>query len=228
VARKAARLERSGSLTPRDRMWAAIRALSVRPFSAIEVQFLANLRAPAEGRSHIDAVESYLEGLARAKPAYLEETQDCGLRSELRSYTLVRDVGVDAPRVTRDGKPVTQGAGNEAMWAAMKVLGEFDHAELAGAASAGRVKVREETAKAYCTSLSRAGYLALVSAARGGGAGEKARYHFVRSKNTGPRAPLISKTKDVIDGNTGDVVYQQPTHEVNKGVDECNKGKGKT
>ena len=78
--RRPARLERAGALTPRDRMWGAIRALALhgemhdsgaRAFSALEVHFLANLRAPAEGQSHVDSVITYLHGLVKAQPPYL-------------------------------------------------------------------------------------------------------------------------------------------------------------
>ena len=212
MARKPARLERTGALTPRDRMWAAIRELSVRPFSAVEIAWLANLRAPADGQSHIDAVQSYLEGLSRAQPAYLDRSEDCGLRGELKTYVLVRDVGVDAPRVTKDGKPVTQGLGNELLWQAMKPLKEFDYVELVAAvaerAAAAGIVVSAETAKSYCTALERAGYLVLASAAVPGRGKKRARYRFVRSADTGPRAPLITKQKEVLDGNTNELKWK--------------------
>ncbi len=214
MARRPARLERAGALTPRDRMWAAIRALSqvsldvtASFFSSAEVHFLANLRA--EHPVHIDSVATYLEGLAKAEPPYLQlmdgDRPAGRKRSELALYQLVRDVGVEAPRVTADGKPVTQGVANEQMWLAMKALREFDTAELALCASQGGVKVSEETAKTYARFLERAGYLALVCAAKPGQA--KARYRFNRAKNTGPRAPLICKDKSVMDANTGETVW---------------------
>lgn len=213
MARKPARLERAGALTPRDRMWSAIRTISVRPFSPVEVQFLANLRAPADAQAHLDSVITYLQGLAKAQPPYLELHADDGLRSELRQYRLVRDVGVEAPRVNAEGKPVTAGAANEQLWAAMKALREFDTAELAQCASQGEVRVSEETAKTYVRFLERAGYLAVVSAGLPGN--YKARYRFNRAKNTGPRAPLICRDKSVMDANTGETVWTP------KGDQEC-------
>lgn len=226
MARKPARLERAGALTPRDRMWAAIRALGPSPvctFSISEVHYLANLRSPLPEPIHVDSVDSYFRGLAAAeppylKPAYLVNEVPGRRRSELQLYALIRDVGIEAPRVTKDGKPVTQGLGNELMWGAMKVLKDFDHAELVGAIAEAAAKagtsVSEETAKSYCTALCRAGYLVLVSPNRGPHA--KARYRFVRARNTGPRAPLITKDKTVMDANTGEVVFEQ-----SKGGKEC-------
>jgi len=210
VARRPARLERAGALTPRDRMWAAIRALSVSRdpdteawFSPAEVIFLTGL--------HPDTVDSYFRGLTNAKPAYLGladgERPQGRRRSELFLYRLVRDVGVDAPRVTRDGRPVIQGVGTERMWVSMKVLREFDHGELAQAASDGEHQVNETTAKSYCAFLWRAGYLALAT--RNNGPHAKARYRFNRARNTGPRAPLVTRAKEVMDANTGELMWKR-------------------
>lgn len=212
MARKAARLERAGALTPRDRMWAAIRALArhsdgeISPFSPVEVQALANVRAAEP--VHVDSVITYLQGLCKAQPQYValhEHDRPVGRnRSELYQYILIRDAGVEAPRVTRDGKPVTDGAVNEAMWAAMKALREFDTVELAQAASSTR-----KTAQTYVGALARAGYLVCTSEALRGGVGRDgrlARYRFNRAKNTGPRAPLVCRDKSVMDANTGTIV----------------------
>ena len=59
-------------LTPRDRMWSAIRALQGDGtwfFSPVEVHFLTNLRAPQEAHVHVDSVISYMEALSRAEVA---------------------------------------------------------------------------------------------------------------------------------------------------------------
>ncbi len=235
--RKPARLERAGALTPRDRMWAAIRALQLTPtcsWSPVEVQFLANLKQatdspacgdcdlPADCRVHVDTVRSYVEALSRARPPYVElvlrDIPNGRKRRELWLWRLVRDAGVEAPRVTSDGKPVTQGAANERMWASMQVLREFDTLELAQAASGGGAAVSEETAKTYARFLERAGYLAIVQQARPWPNPQRARYRFIRSKNTGPRAPLIARDKSVMDANTGETVWT-PT----KGDVECKR-----
>lgn len=216
MARRPARLERAGALTPRDRMWAAIRALSGEPdvpgpfgertpFSPAEVIFITQL--------HPDTVDSYVRGLSKAEPRYIERVKAAEYlthgrrRAELALYRLVRDVGVEAPRVTKGGKPVTDGIGGEQMWTAMRVMREFDSLELAHAASTDQHQVKPETAKRYLQLLERAGYVAATSAATPGRGGAKARYRFNRAKNTGPRAPLITREKCVMDANTGAIVY---------------------
>jgi hypothetical protein len=84
------------ALTPRDRMWAAIRTLSPCGPSRRSRCSCCLAREPArrrrEGRSHIDAVQSYLEGLRARAPfsAALPRgaSQDCGLRERARSSEL--------------------------------------------------------------------------------------------------------------------------------------------
>lgn len=207
--RRPARLERAGALTPRDRMWSAIRALSSRPglaFSALEVQFIANLKASAEAQVHVDSVVLYLTGLASATPPIVKRVggdEPGRKRSELQLYFLDRDLGVEAPRVTKDGKPVTQGLGVELMWNAMKALREFDCRELLAAVAEGAerqgVAVSEASLRTYCHYLCRAGYLVR----------DRRRYRFVRLMNSGPRAPLVCKDKSVMDANTGKTVWRK-------------------
>lgn len=232
MARKAARLERAGALTPRDRMWAAIRELGTHggrftagdlelcpDFSAIEVQFAANARVAPEHQVHVDTVTTYLKDMAAAEPPFVKTLGAVGAvegrkRSELFRWVLLRDVGVEAPRVTTGGKIVTAGAGRDAMWKAMKPLNEFDADELHAAARAGCETLSLSATIDYCKFLQRAGYLSIAVPAVPNK--HRARYHFVRAMNTGPRAPVISKAKDhVVDGNTGRVIN------IDQGDREC-------
>jgi hypothetical protein len=202
--RRPAKLERAGALTPRDRIWAAIRAFGTGRsvwFSVAEIMTLSEQR--------VDTVLSYLTGLEKAGYiAYIAEARAPLLKRVLRCYQLVRDVGVEAPRVDADGKPVTQGIGDEQMWTAMRALkGTFGARELSIAASTERHVVAHNTAKRYARYLAYAGYLAVVKESTGGRGSERI-YRFVKSRNTGPRAPIITRDKSVIDGNTGDIVLQ--------------------
>ena len=202
--RRPARLERAGALTPRDRIWAAIRCFGQfglpgahREFSVAEIMVLSEQRA--------DTALAYLRGLEKAgfiKP--IEGERLVPGRREFRRYRLVRDIGVDAPRVTGDGTPVEQGAGREQMWRAVKVLKDFDCRELAAAASTEPHPVSVEEVKTYARLLARAGYLQLTVR---GGSHRAARYRFLRARNTGPREPLVSRAKEVIDSNTGQVMF---------------------
>lgn len=203
--RRPAILERAGALTPRDRIWAAIRAFGAADtwFSVAEIMVLSEQRA--------DTVLSYISGLEKAgflaiDPLNTERT--VLKRRELRCFNLVRDIGVDAPRIDADGKPVTQGIGDEQMWNAMRALkGTFGARELSIAASTERRVVAHATAKRYARYLAYAGYLAVAKESAGGRGSERL-YRFVRTRNTGPRAPIITRDKSVMDANTGQIVLQ--------------------
>ena len=198
--RRPARLERAGALTPRDRIWAAIRSFGRDHwFSVAEVMVLSEQRA--------DTTLSYLDGLTKA--GYVgdvgtERRPVCRPRREFRFFELVRDVGVEAPRITADGKPVTQGVGREQLWRAMRVLRSFDCRELAAAALTEAHHVSIEEAKTYVKFLARAGYVQIECKAS---ARRAQRYRFIRACDTGPRAPLVTRDKSVMDGNTGAIVY---------------------
>lgn len=203
--RRPAHLERAGALTPRDRIWAAIRSFGRSdPFSVAEIMVISGQRA--------DTVLSYLQGLTMAgytcEPLPSRKRPVTGpARRECRRFYLARDVGVEAPRVTQDGRFVTQGAGRDQLWRSMRVLREFDCRELAQAASTEAHPVSVDEASTYAKLLARAGYLV-----PGKGPKKSVRYRFVASKNTGPRPPLVQRDKSVMDGNTGEIVWR-PTHE---------------
>jgi hypothetical protein len=184
-------------------VWAAIRCFGKdHVFSVAEIMLLSGQRD--------DTALTYLRGLEKAGfvKALGCETSALRRRREMRRFHLVRDVGVDAPRVTGEGEPVEQGSGRNQMWQAVKVLKEFDYRALAAAASTEKHPVSPEEAQTYCRHLKLGGYLGVTRPAAYGTKGTSARYRFLRARNTGPRAPLISRQKEVIDANTGQLMYQ--------------------
>jgi hypothetical protein len=146
-------------------------------------------------------IKSYLKGLAAS--GHITPRPDFG------GFALVNDVGVEAPRVTRDGKPVTQGLARENMWRTMKMLGsDFTAAELSIAASTEAVRVSEVDAKDYCRNLALAAYLIVISKGKGTGKGAvPSRYRFNRARNTGPKAPMVQRMQTVFDPNLGEIVW---------------------
>lgn len=141
-------------------------------------------------------LETYVHSLV--KGGYLESSP--AVRFKASTFKLVKDVGINAPRLDKYGKEVTQGAGNEQMWLAMKRLKTFRCQELAGIASTEDTVVSLKTVKAYVETLCRAGYLRRVSIGR---------YAFIPSKNTGHRAPMIQRLRTVFDPNLQKIVWQQ-------------------
>jgi hypothetical protein len=123
--------------------------------------------------------------------------------------TLVRDVGVEAPRVRADGSPVTQGLPREQMWRTMrhKGTGDFDYRDLALWSSTEDVAVSEVDAQDYLKHLVKAGYLILVAPARSSKPSHPARYRFDPRRNTGPKPPMVQKMKTVFDPNLRKIVW---------------------
>jgi len=117
-------------------------------------------------------------------------------------YELVKDVGLEAPRVRRDGTPVEQGQSREHMWRAMKMLPSFTFVDLAVNASTEEMRVTEQDAKDYVKHLLRAKYLTVLIPAT---PRRKATYRLTR--NTGPRPPMVTRAKIVFDPNLGRIAW---------------------
>lgn len=173
--------------------------------------------APTPGRQEIwDAIRSAprgftvadLIGASGANRKTVEDYLRCLLPGgviaavgETSAYELVDDRGFHAPRLNRQGQPVTQGAGVENMWRSMRGLREFSALDLAAHSSTDTVTVSEATAKAYCSNLLRCGFLDVVRKAVPGK--RAAIYRLIR--NTGPKPPQIQRVKQVYDPNTRQV-----------------------
>ena len=155
-----------------------------------------------------DTVRSYLRRLAAG--GYLEsrdqKTSASGKAlkgaARQRLFRLVLDTGIETPRLTRDGQPVTQGRGQESMWQTLRILGECNARELAQTATNGRVSVSLTEARHYLKQLHACGYL--IESARNNGPHSLARYRLLPSRNTGPKAPQVQRIKAVFDANTGE------------------------
>lgn len=197
MARKPAHLQARGKLTPRERIWAAIRREK-----RVTVFGLAR-------RLHIDdrTVQSYLIALARAGyVAIFNKTEGVIVRDDASTikveFELRNDVGIDAPRVNVQGREVAQGRGTLALWRAMRIHKQFDFRELAAFACTDTLRVAPNTAGTYCQFLARAGYLQILLASK---PGTPARYRL--AKYTGPKAPQIQRVKHLYDPNLGEVVW---------------------
>lgn len=189
---------RHGHLTHRDAIWEQIRKQKRFTVMDIEQQTCINF----------ETIKTYLKGLANA--GYLREIdgeqnpKDKHGRYIRKRWELINDVGVDAPRVTKQGKPVTQGQAREKIWRAMKILGEFNWRELVATASTEKVTIKEYDLKDYLKHLHNAGYIIIVGHRK---PGESTRYKLIPSRYTGPRPPMIQRVKQVFDPNLGKVVW---------------------
>lgn len=179
----------------RDAIWAYVRSRGG--------EFTLNDVA-CQVRLHTSTIRDYLAGLTAAGYLRAERTQTGG-RFAATTYRLVRDCGIDAPKVRRDGTPCTMGRGREQMWNAMTVLRDFAPRDLAFAASTEEYPVSETDAKHYCRYLYRAGYLAMT---RRSIPGRQARYRLVPGRWTGPRPPQVQRHQ-LYDPNLKRIVWSE-------------------
>ena len=200
MPRKPVHLELAGGKSPRQRLWEFIRATGGKEFEQMAV-------TPA-GITN-DSACDYLQALTNA--GFLKVTRPAKADHTRQRWKLVSDPGVEAPRLRKDGKPVTQGSGNEAMWSAMQALGSFTPRLLAQMSG-----VKETTVKSYCLALRKANYLTVERPSKtGGGKGIaiQTQYRLVRSLVHGPRPPMITRLKAIYDPNIHRIVWQEGADE---------------
>ncbi len=198
--RKPVDLEMIGGKSKRQRLWMAIRARR-DGFTLLDIACVTDIDTAA--------TRSYLQSLERG--GFTEQCNVTRVVGEEKCYRLLKDNGLEAPRLTIDGKPVLQGRAQEQMWRTMRILGgDFNYQKLAELASTGEVTVAPLAARDYLKHLAHAGYVTVVSKGKGRGAGgTPSCYRFNHSSYTGPRPPMIQRTKSVYDPNVGKVVWQE-------------------
>jgi len=189
-----------GQYGTQDAIWRAIREL----LTFTQAQLVSYVNNKVEVNDH--TVNSYLERLLNAGYLSVEKLpKHRGVCVE-STYTLIKNTGVETPRLRKDGSKVTQGLGRECMWRSMKTLGEFDWLELVSVINADGYLVSEASAKEYCKILAQAKYLVVVRQGRGS---IRSRYRLLPSKWTGPKPPQIQRTKSLFDANLNKVVWQR-------------------
>ncbi len=166
----------------REAMWAVIR----------EKQTFMVRDIHQETTLDISTVRDYIRGLANA--GYLSEEGDISGKV----FTLIRDIGIDAPKVRKDGSAVTQGQGQVNMWKAMRTLQVFSPRDLAVNASTRTCTVQQASAEGYCRHLCHAGYLRQD---------DHGSYFFIPHMYSGPKPPMIQRVKRVWDQNLKKVMW---------------------
>lgn len=208
MSRRPAQIELVGGKGLRQRIWERLRA-------ATKPACLAELLTGAEIHSEATARE-YLAGLTAAgylRVGQVAITSGCAARRRTALFELAIDAGAEAPRVRRDGTPVTMGLAQEQMWRTLRMLtGDTNARELAAHASTPAVPVAERAAADYLQHLYCAEYLQRTAVGKGTGRGGiPARYRLIR--NTGPRPPMVQRTDALYDPNLGAVVWVREINE---------------
>ncbi|NOV29205.1 hypothetical protein [Methylomonas sp. ZR1] len=189
--RKPAHLEYAGGKSPRQLIWEQLR----HSRNGITLPALVGA---LPGTIHRDTTRTYVKSLLAGQ--YLE-LDDFGL------YKLIKDNGVEAPRVRRDGSEVTLGREQENVWRSLRAVNHpVNYRELAALASTATHPVTPAFAKDYLANLYKAGYVTRNDSKPFKGA---CKYQLIPSKNTGPRPPMIQRIKQVYDPNLGKVVWSE-------------------
>ena len=201
-------LTRTGLQTPRDRIWNAM--IKSRLFTVPRLH--KALRAGPRPVS-LAFIEAYVQGLIKAGYVEVLAPADKGARGRFQAA----DLGLTpkakgpAPMVGADGKLLQAPVINTAMWRAIRIRKVVDAAQVAQDASMYDITCSQATAKKYLQALAHAGYL-VVAAQAGNTAGALQRYRLVR--DTGPLPPAVTRTKCVLDRNTGAIEPAQTAQEV--------------
>lgn len=197
--------EYAGGKGPRQHIWEAIRAVGP------DADWMLYQIARAAGVTD-STVTTYVQALVKAGIVErIGERKISNVAAEGR-YRLIRNEGLEAPRVRRDGSRVTQGLAQEQMWRTLRMMAADTNArELAAHASTPAIPVAEVAANHYLLDLARAGYLHCTQEGKGTGKGGiQARYRLKPGRNTGPRPPMVCRTRAVYDPNEGKVVWAKP------------------
>lgn len=201
MARKTAENELKGGKSPRQRIWEVMRK-SKDGFTQTQLEEFSN--------TNDSIVKDYVKTLLKAGFIEVIDSEPIGTMCKRHIYALVKDNGIEAPRISKKGVVVTQCGVNEAMWGTLRriLIGkEFNYRELAFAASTTKQVVSEETAKTYVFMLAGAKYLECVKPAVRGRRAQPGRYRFKPNMDTGSLAPMIQRTKQVYDPNRNQVMW---------------------
>lgn len=149
-------------------------------------EFTSRIVVDIAGVGHRKTIENYLAFLVAEKVVRILGTDRRGAMA-IHRYSIVNPG--DAPPMRRSDSSL--GPRQQALWMAMRSMGQFRASELAEAASTDTCIIARETASGYIADLLRAGYLAVA-----GTAPERKQtliYRLVR--NSGPRAPIVMRAE---------------------------------
>lgn len=194
----------AGGKSPRQIVWDAIRLLHAQG-SAAWTQTDIQRAIPKEARREVtlSIIRKYcwtltLAGMIRVTNEPAGFTTTC--------YALVKDEGMEAPRLARDGTRITRGLPQEQMWRSLRLLpGDTNARELAAYASTREHAITVRAAAQYLRVLYRAAYL-VAGPVRG-------RYRLRPHRDTGPRPPVSCRAQVVYDPNEDKIVWIAPVSE---------------
>ncbi len=199
--RKPAQLEMIGGKSARQRMWELMRSSRLQgKFSGVHIIDHANVSSETYC-TYIQCLEAggFIEAMDKKKRV-------------LRTYRILKDCGIEAPKLTRDGKPSKTGLGIEAVWRTLRMMKnvDLDVSSISSHISAAGVDLMVSSIRVYLQALKRAGYLTVVMPAT---YNRMERIRLKPDMDTGPRPPQIQKVKTVYDPNLNKVMHAEDPQE---------------
>lgn len=197
-SRKPAQLEMIGGKSSRQRIWEELRKQK-DTFEMYPIARAANVDD--------ETLKTYLYCLTAG--GYVEVVQR--KRYNKTIYRRIKDNGVEAPRLTRKGKPVIQGLISESIWRTLRILNRLDAAMITNHIEAAGHTTTVAYVKRYLGSLKKAGYLNVLIP---GNPHRLEVYSLKLTMDTGPRAPQIQNVKTVYDQNLNKVMHCEDPQEL--------------
>ncbi|MEP0406290.1 hypothetical protein [Roseibium sp.] len=184
-----------------DHYWSVIRDLGKDGAAFTFAEIAGRCNDPKD-----DCITDFLRRLVKAGFVKVTSTRrittNVGSTTDQRTYELIKRPSA-TPILNRDGRAGKQGLGQVQLWNAIRAMARFDATELAIAASTDEVSIERQSALAYCRHLEKAGYLQIIRK----GSGRVSRVWRLRPKlNTGPKPPMILRTKMVWDQNRAEII----------------------
>lgn len=188
----------TGTKEPRQRMWESIRVLAPG--------FSTNDIARRSGQMPRE-INEYFSALVKAGIIDVIESPS---GKEGRIYSLIKDEGVEHPRLNRKGERVYDHLITENIWRSIRILkGSFTAETVLHTASAGGAAMTIKIVRQYLNALTEAGYFTKTDWDRN----SPETYQLVPGKHTGPRPPEIRKldSLQVYDPNLSKLVFVKTT-----------------
>ena len=192
--------EMLGGKPARQRMWEAIRSIKGE-FYAVDIERLSDCE--------LANVYHYLRSLSKAQFVTVREVATTKRKGDRlsKAYTLIKNTGIEAPRINAKGEIVTAGPKYELLWRTFRILNTVTTDQLLDHAAAAGLEMTKRSVNTYTRALLDAGY---ISAA--GKDGSRI-FTLKPAMNTGPRPPQIQSIKAVYDPNLNKVMHSEDPQE---------------
>ena len=194
------KVEMLGGKPARQRMWEAIRNAN-GDFVALEIV--------QQSKCDLHNVYHYLRALTKANFLSANEVPSTKRKGDrpTKRYTLLKNTGIEAPRINSKGEQVVAGPKYELLWRTLRISKTVPTQQLVDHAAAAGLKITPRSVNLYTKALIDAGYIHVT------GRDGHRQFTLKPYMNTGPRPPQIQNIKAVYDPNLNKVMHTEDPQE---------------